>query len=272
MENILALFLESSLAAAIVVVVGFLARKYLVEVISQAVRFDFETKLEQLRAELRQKESEIAALRDGALSRMVSIQAAIATRRMQAGDELWRAVVRWNELVPVVTTIGMLKFENVSARIERDSKLQSVLKSLHPGNLLEQTRVLGALAENERPYLSDLSWALFTAYRSIFSGAAAKAHMFANGIDPRPFMNPDGIDQMLRAALPDQEQLIAQGPSSHLQLLDVLKGKILEEIRNYVEGKEQDAESVRRAAAVVRVAAAIELEHTQKAAKAGIPT
>lgn len=245
-------FLTSGLAAIYLAIAAFFARQYIIDFISTSVRHDFEKKLETVRAALRAKEAEIEALRSGAFSRVDAIQTAIVARRMKAADDLWDAVIDWQSLTSVVSMMAYVKFDAASERIEHEPKLQSVFKTIAP-NVMDTLSKLSGRPDKDRPHLSDAAWALFTAYRSIFSAAASKAHLLASGIDGRTFIKPEGIDDVLLAALPEHKDLVSLGPSGHLQVLDLLRHRILEELRRTIEGKEQDAASVERSAALLSV-------------------
>ena len=248
-------FVSSGLAAIYVGIAVFFARKYIIDLISASVRFDFERKLENVRADLRAKEAEIDALRSGAFSRMDAIQTAVTARRMKAADDLWAAVVEWGKLTHVVSIMAVIKFDVASENVEREPKLQDVFKAIAP-NVIDTLNRLFNLGDKDRLHLSDITWALFAAYRAIFLAAAGKAHLLGSGIDGRTFINAEGINDVLLAALPEQKAVIQAGASGHLQLLDILRNRIIEELRRTIEGAEQDAASVERAVTVNGIIAA----------------
>lgn len=245
-------FFASGLAAIYLAIAAFFARRYIIDVISASVRFDFDRKLENLRADLRAKETEIEALRSGALSRMDAIQTAVAARRMKAADDLWETVVDWGSLTSAVSMMGVVKFDAASERIEREPKLQSAFKAIAP-NVLDTLNRLSSRGDKDRLHISDSAWALFVAYRAVFLAAAGKAHLLASGIDGRAFIKPEGIDDVLLVALPEHKALIQAGPSGHLQILDILRHRIVDELRQMIEGKEQDAASVERSSEVLSI-------------------
>src|SRR5438105_1233155 len=63
----------------------------------ESLRADFRASEERFKAELREKEAEISALRSGALSVLASRQAALDKRRLEAVDQIWTA---FNALSP----------------------------------------------------------------------------------------------------------------------------------------------------------------------------
>lgn len=261
--------LSSVLTTAAIAVLAWLGRKWLAEWISASVRHDFDKKLEGLRAELRAKEAQIAALREGALANMIALQNATAQRRLKAADDLWQAVTELNAFTGALVHMSVIKFDAASARIETDPKLRK---------LFEMTSKIGpenfdvsATADSTRPYLSDLSWALFSAYRMIFHVAYMKMNLLKLGIDGRQFMKPDAINELLTKALPDHKDYIEKhGHTVHHLLVDPLRDRILAEIRKTIEGKRQDGENVQRAAEIVKLANAAEQEMDKQAARGSI--
>ena len=107
----------SSLLTVIAVIIGpFYKAK-----VEKGIQHNFDQKLEELRAKLRSDEEqlkadrrsrddEIAALRSGALSGMAGRQAALDKRRLEAIEKLWSAVIdrwQWKHLARLVGSLNM---------------------------------------------------------------------------------------------------------------------------------------------------------------------
>jgi hypothetical protein len=82
----------------------WLSRNLIITRLSNSVKYDYDTKIESLRSDLRRKEemfkselaakaSQIEALRSGALSVAANRQAAIFERQLVAIEKLWEAMV-----------------------------------------------------------------------------------------------------------------------------------------------------------------------------------
>ncbi len=88
----------------------YLCRKLIETRLTHSVKHEFDKKLELVRADLRSKEVEIAALRGGALSAMASRQITLDKRRLEAVDQLWMAVTALapakGYVPPIVETSG----------------------------------------------------------------------------------------------------------------------------------------------------------------------
>jgi hypothetical protein len=239
---------NSILLAALSVAVLF-ARNYVREWIVGTVRHDFERKLETLRADFRSKEEHTKATREGPLSSAAAAQAIIMERRLKAVDELWVAVNDWHAFRINATVVGMLNFEVASQQVATQPGLQKMMKSFEVS--LEKLQKVNK-ADAAQPYLSDILWALYLAYMSIFFSAILKANALATGLDARPFLDEKRLNEMLIQALPDWKQfIIDHGHKAPHLLIDTLRQRMLQEVRRIISGREDDNESVARAAAIV---------------------
>lgn len=241
----------SGLAAGLILAAAWLARKWLSAEISESVRNDYETKLERVRAEIREGETQLAALRNGALSHMVSAQTAASQRRLKAVDDLWEAVTEWQKLAAAVKYMEVIKFEECSKRIEHEPKLQEFFKMISKG--VPDFTGIGRTAASARPHLSELAWALYSAYTTVFVVSATQMKILSEGIDARKFFDFAATDKVLIAALPEYEDYIKKfSHACYGQLIDVLTNKILAELRNALAGREQDAQGVARASEILK--------------------
>jgi hypothetical protein len=70
--------------------------------------------------------------------------------------------------------------------------------------------------------------------------------------DADQFLDKEGIEKILKAALPNQSELIdGLDPNSYYYLLDVIEGSLLAELRKILEGKEADEAATVRAKTIM---------------------
>jgi hypothetical protein len=232
--------------------------------VTNAVKHSFDADLEKLRGDLRAEAQKRESLSNGALANMTALQAANAERRVQAADALWKAVEEWNGLSWTVSQMSIVKFEEVSKSIESEPKLQQFFQTIG-ANLKPDALAIGRGANAARPYLSDLSWALFEAYQGVFIGAAVKLLALKQGIDAREFINVAATNDMLKKALPEQSAHIEKfGDLTHPDMLSLLRARILAEIRSTIEGKVQDADSIARAHEILKLSDAVQKSAEQQ--------
>ena len=231
---------------SIVLVVGFLLRHGLAEFITAGIKHSFEQEIERLRADLQQKAEEIRALREGALANLSNRRALLATRKLQAVDQLWASVVTLSKLNAAPMYVAILNLENINKRIEADKKLQTFFQLLSSGHDLEKVNSGGA--ERQRPFITLRAWALFSAYRIIIVSAVGRLKLLATGIDTKDMFDNAKVSQLLKAALPDQTAYVDKhGLQGGYHLLEGLEDAILGELNDILDGKEDDQKTIRNA-------------------------
>lgn len=86
----------------------------------EAMRSEFRQREELLKADLRSKEADIAALRAGVMNAMASRQMAIDKRRLDAIDQLWAAVTALAPAKVVSSFMAVFNFEATAAEAARN--------------------------------------------------------------------------------------------------------------------------------------------------------
>lgn len=241
-------------------------RAYIRAVAEKSVQHSYDARLESLKGEIRQSEerlkselrnneSEIAALRDGALGGRASRLAMLDKRRLEAVERLWRAVTELAPLKGLAATLGVIKFEESAKLAARNANAREMFKAMGSA-ALEQERP-GEAGALERPFVSPLSWALFSAYRTVLVHAWAKIKILTVGADePEKIFTYEPMRKMLTEAIPDKSAFILTADPAHFHmLLDELEVAILSELGRMMDGEEDDQQAVRRAAAITKSAA-----------------
>jgi hypothetical protein len=260
MDWIPALSTTSLLAIAL-----WLFRKIISTRLTNAVRHEYDKKIESLRttlrqseesfkAELRAKESQIEALRSGALSGIVNRQAAFYNRQIVAIEQLWDEVV---SLAPVKSmSAAMLPF-NFEAAVKdvanhpEKGKIFSKCGGNFDKNIFHTDN-----ASKARPFISPLSWALYSAYRAICHHETLKLYMLENGIDYMSkveSLNAEGVTALVKVVLPQYtEYMDKHGSRAFYHLFKELESALLHELDAMLQGKESDKDSIERAAQILK--------------------
>jgi hypothetical protein len=247
----------------ILVPVGiFIGRNWLKARIERSVQHTFDAKLEairtdlrgteeRLKSDLRLKESEISALRDGVLSGRAQRQALLDKRRMDAVERVWATVMA---LTPYRIVASMMFSLNLKEAIEEAPrhagvrKLAEFIAKLPPDFKLEN------VARNERPFVSPMAWAYFSAFQTLLLTIYIQAKALEVGLkNSDKFINVDKTRDMLKKALPHQANLIDQWDLTSFHLfVDELEGCILTELTKMLDGDEVDEASIARSAAIMK--------------------
>jgi hypothetical protein len=218
----------------------------------ESIRNQLRESEERLKSDLRQKEAEIASLRDGALSGRAARASLIDRRRIEAADKIWAAVIKLGGLQGPALTLSMLKFDEVARRVADDRDLREMLEEMMLVKNFEET-ISQIEADKERPYVNDILWSTYAAYSSIIVGSWAIMKMLTTGIrDADKFLKIDYMKNVLKAALPHRSSFIdGSDVTSHYHLLDELKQNILSQVKNELDGRQADQESIERAAQIM---------------------
>lgn len=249
----------TSLFAAVL----WLLRSVIMTRLRASVRHEFNQKIEKLKSSLREseesfkfdlrvKETQIEALRSGALSGLASRQAALDERRILAVDQIWSAVQKLAPAKSLSATMAIIKFEEALKLSAKKQASREMFASLG-GNKDYQNLKATKEAETARPFLSDMAWALYSAYQSILAVAMIKMHMLEHGIDTPDIIDTNRIKRLLTAALPHQKDFInTVDTGAYHYLLDELETSLLNELRKILQGADVDKSTLEQAATILR--------------------
>jgi len=184
---------------ALLGIVLWLLRSVISTRLKASVQHEFDQKLESMRAalraseealkaDLREKEAQIAALRSGAISALASRQAALDRRRIEAVDQLWSAVTSLGPAKALSATMAIVKFENTVKEAARNPAVREMFSAM--GGKASMRESSWTDAAKARPFVSPMAWALYMAYQSIVSVAVIKLEAIKAGLDM-----PDIIDK-----------------------------------------------------------------------------
>ena len=216
----------------------------------ETIRADLGKQAEKFTSQLRAKETEIAALRDGVLSGRANRQALLDKRRLEAVERIWSAVVDLAPFKNVSAMMASIKFDAAAKRAPHDAKLRMLFEIiLQP---VSGTEFPTSSAQKEMPFISPMAWAYFSAYQTIVGFAFAQAKMLELGVgDAGKLLNSDGVKKLLKTALPHQAGKIdAHDVSMTHYYLDVLEERLITELKGMLKGVETDAAAITQAAEI----------------------
>lgn len=241
----------------------WLSRKLIATRLTASVEHEFNSRLEDLRAnfrereeqfkaELRSRQEEIAALRSGAITAMTSRQVALDQRRLQAVDQLWESFTALAPAKFISSYMSVIKFETTANEAVRDERVRKMFEVIGGGFNENDDRL--KLSAKARPFVTPMVWAIFSAYQAIAYLGVFKLKMITAGIGAKDFYDKAAVSRMAKAALPHHAETIDQhGEAIFHHLLDLLEEKLLIEVRNMLAGSEGDKASVEQAAEIVRL-------------------
>lgn len=228
----------------------WLSRNLIITRLTNSVRHKYETKLENLKADLMGKASQIDALRSGVLSGVTTRQAAIFQRRIAAIEQLWDAVVSLGPAKAVSAWMAVVKFEAAVKEAAKNPRLREMFSMI---GSIDLKSLPTNQALKTRPFVSPLAWAYYSAYQSIVLHAVTRLHMLKNGIDMIEVIDTKNVTELVKVALPHQLQYIEKyGPGAFHYLLEELENNLLVAFQLMLKGDESDQDTLDKAAAIIR--------------------
>lgn len=278
------LTLFSAISSWVLIIAAFIGRNWLKAWLEKGVQFRFDNKLENLRttvrkneeafkADLRNKEAEIALLKNSVLSGSASRQSLLDKRRFEAVEKVWTAINDFAQLKGLSAMMSVVKFEALAKRTG-DPKIQQLVDlmgaSAPDAIKVRDITQLKNVARDERPFLPELAWAYFAAYTAILFGSLARYMVLKTGLaDAGELLTNEPTKKILKAALPHQSSFIDQfEPAAYHHLLDELELLLLAELRKILEGKEADRAAVEKAKGIMDAVGKADEETKKDAARA----
>jgi hypothetical protein len=217
----------------------------------ETIRTDLRKSEEAFKSDLKSKESQIETLRSGALSGLVSRQTTLDKRRLEAVDQIWSSITTLSSGKGVTAMVAAIKFDAAAEIASRNENLRKIFAQMGSG--CDPQKINNTDAMKARPYVSDIAWALFSAYQAIVATALAKLELLKAGVNMKEAILEDNILKLINVALPQYKEYIAKyGLSASQYLLDELEARLLDELRKILQGVESDKASVEQAAAILK--------------------
>lgn len=219
--------------------------------LTASVKNEFNTQLENIKAELRAKEAQIDALRSGAMSGLINRQGKLYERQLQAIEQIWEAVAELSKAKFVSATLAKVKYDEIAKRSKSDEKVREFVKALGGGFDIKELDL--SVGRKARPFLSPLAWAYYSAYEAIVTHAVMKYELLKYDIDsPSKLLNTDKVTDVIKEVLPHYTDYVDKHDSSVLHfLLDDIENLLLGELQNIHKGIESDEENAERAASII---------------------
>lgn len=226
----------------------------------EKIRASLRVSEEQLKSDLRAKEGEIAALRNGILDGKFRRQSLLDKRRLEGVEKVWAAVIALAPFKSVSAMMASIKFDAAAKRAPQEANLRRVFEMIV--SPIKEDDPPKNPAISEQPFLSPLAWAYFSAYQTIVVSAYFKAKLLATSTeDVSSLIKTDGIRQVIKVALPELSEFIDKNePETYHYLLDELEKRLLAELRNMLEGDDVDQVSIKKVAEINKAIAAVTTE------------
>ncbi len=246
---------------AVFALIIWLLRNVLLTRLTNAVSHEYNKKLEKLKTDLRKneeifkaeiktKESQIEALRSGALTAVSNRQSQIFTKQLEAIEKLWDAVILLAPAKNISATMAVINFEAAAKAAENNQNARDMFSSL---SNIDASKLPANEASKARPFISKIAWAYYSAYQAIVTHAVIRMHMLKSGINMPEIIDSENVTKLVKLALPHQAEYIEKyGANAFHHLLDELETKLLYSFDLMIKGEESDKETLNNAAAIIK--------------------
>lgn len=233
-------------AAILVAIVVFFSKNYLAKRITGAIEHKFNKDLETLRSEIRQREKEIDLLRVKVLDGFQHWQSEMQSRRFEAVQCIWSAVINLAPLKTQSKILSRIHFDKAVEACEKDVQVRENFGLLVKDIDIDKSY---RIALEKRPFIDEYSWALFEAYSCILFDAFVRMKFLSGGLARADkMMNTDHTIKIIETVLPHQKDFLHQFKESAFDhLLEEIEQKLLGELRKIVSGSEEDERRLERA-------------------------
>lgn len=229
-----------------------------------AVKHEYDAKIENLKtelrkseevfkAELRVKESQMEALRSGALSSIATRQQLVFERQLKAIEGIWESVILLGRPRLASYILAVINIESAA----KESKENDLVRGFFSKFSINDLNGLNSDAAIRcRPFAYPLSWAYFSAYQAIVMQGVLVLKMLSEGIYNEKFIKTEVTKKLVLAALPHQEEFINErGVHAVYYLLDELQDRLLLSFQLVLNSEVYDKETLERSAEIIKLSA-----------------
>lgn len=160
--------------STLLLIAAWLGRTWITNRLAASLRIEAESKIEELKSQLQRTNSLITEVAAAGSNAIANAQGATISKKIDAIDRLWTAVLAWNQYTAVMILVACIDKDWV-AKHSKDPKTRSTFEMLlgAPAHI-EFMKKMNSV-EEARPFVSQAAWALFSAYHSLHSFRFAKA-------------------------------------------------------------------------------------------------
>ncbi|HDZ9496876.1 TPA: hypothetical protein RU013_003682 [Vibrio cholerae] len=217
----------------------------------ETLKSEFNQKQELLKADLRAKELQLESIKSVALSGITQRQTALFDKQVTAIEVLWSQIVDLAPVKGAAQSLAVIKFDVAIKTAAENGNAREMFEMLGKHADLE---ALDIRASNKaRPFISPVAWAYFYAYTSILRHVVFKFHMLKKGLDYPELITTDNLKKVIVAVLPHQKEYVdTVDPEAYFHLLDELESLMLIAFDNTLKGVQEDKEALLQAAKIVK--------------------
>ncbi|WP_447065649.1 hypothetical protein [Vibrio alginolyticus] len=217
----------------------------------ETLKSEFNEKQELLKADLRAKELQLESIKAVALSGITQRQTALFDKQVAAIEVLWSQIIDLAPVKGAAQSLAVIKFDVAIKTAAENENAREMFEML--GRHADLQSVDTRNSNKARPFISPIAWAYFYAYTSILGHAVFKLHMLKKSLDYPEIIETSNLKKVIVAALPHQKEYVDKvDPEAYFHLLDELESLMLIAFNNTLKGVQEDKAALLQAAEIIR--------------------
>lgn len=250
------------ITSSVIAIIFALAQKALECRLRASIKSEYNEKLAKLKSELRkneellrqqieQRRNEIDSIRTQVLSSLSERERALYPKRIEAVEAVWAAVQKLGPAKTCAFSMMVIDFDKAAESAESDQNTRNAFENIK-GEV--DVKDLGLIeASKVRPFVSEIAWALYSAYVSIITFPAMQVTALSVGISKGIFKSTDFRNVLVKALPHKESEILVAGASELPHLFFELENEILQELKNSLNGREIDEATLDRACEIMKV-------------------
>jgi hypothetical protein len=242
---------------------GWLFRSWISTRLTNAVRHEYDTKLEAIKSDLKKQEAsfedelgrqsdQLSAIQSSALGIASQQNQLLESRRIESIERIWKSVVSLAGQKTAAKMMQSVNFDFAVNEAPKDPKIREMFTLLNQSFKIGPEGMSPDSTDTCRLYVSEETWATFSAYKQVLFFAVMKMKMLEMGYDGTKMIKTEEIADMVRAVLPHQSEFIDKyGVSSLDYLVEEIESKLFKLLKDELRGTVAGKESADRAAEIM---------------------
>jgi hypothetical protein len=267
----------SATAATILAIIAYFMRDLIAKFLSQKTEHRHDKKISILEDKLVRERAAIADLRGVVVSGINSRNEKLLEKQISATEELWRAAIinkkhqmatQFLQSLNIDKMNEHIKEHNVQELVDITAKMTGVQKLIEEvSDESIQKPIHSTEAELTRPFVSALSWALYSAHSQTIMHAVVTIISWKNGVSTNLLKNDDLV-KAIEKALPHQTKFLQEyGVGGTYFLLQELEDTLLKELRRFLREGEAGQEAAKQAREILSASEQAQITHPSSAPK-----
>lgn len=213
--------------------------------------------LERIRADIAREHAVLST----AITSFSAGQAAANERRLRAIEELWKAVLRLRERTPAILTLVDILQDSEYGLLFTKAEFVHERKKLTLDHIVEISNYASGKLEEHRPFVGELLWAFFSAYRAFVLRAMFLVHSATQAKGYQHWCSDEGIQQMLAAVMSESElQPLLVNPFGRLEAVrSAIERQMLGQAAKIITGEAAGELGLSQAARIQQAALAVQM-------------